>query len=184
MRALIVGIVVLVAVGVQPSPAAETVAQVPVNSQKSLAAIVGPGFPDGAWEYPTGLVPRAFAGLTYVSGPGDAGLAPKAAWRKPLLWQSKAVTLAINCYRQQPAQPDRGAGGTPFVSLEEPDYRYEAQAFHGLPAAAAAASGRAAFVFRDGAVLFKLEASGGTAEERRQVAVATAEAMWKFRHPK
>ena len=55
-----------------------------VNSQKSLADVVGDGFRDKAWEYPAGLLPRVFPDLTYISGPGDQGLLGKAAWRKPV----------------------------------------------------------------------------------------------------
>src|SRR5688500_17708554 len=59
--------------------------RVVVNSQKSLAEIVGEGFRDEAWDYPAELLPREFPGLVYVSGPADRGIDPKAAWRKPVI---------------------------------------------------------------------------------------------------
>lgn len=161
--------------------------RVVVNSQQPLVDAVGDGFRDEAWEYPAGLLPRTFPELTYVSGPGDRGLSPKAAWRKPVVLKGMAsqVELSVNCYRRREAQVAGigGHGGTPFASLVEPDYRYKPAQFHDLPAAAASEKDWEVFAFRDGNLLFKVEAIGGKAEARREVLTAVVEAIWKFRHP-
>ncbi len=161
-------------------------ARVVVNSQESLAEVVGDGFRDEAWVDPAGLLPGEFPGLAFVGGPADVGLAPKAAWRKPVVLRDEAagVEVAVNCYR---ARPGPGAGpGTPFAPLLEPDYGYAKAEFHGLRAGAAAAGGRDVIAFRDGDLLFKAEASAGTPEARRRSAgaAAEAEAVRKFRQPR
>ena len=63
---------------------------VPVNSQPSLAKALGLDVTAAAWENPKGLVPAEFPGLSHVSDPDDQDLAPKAAWRKPLVLSHKA----------------------------------------------------------------------------------------------
>ena len=169
-----------------PLPPGRGPARAVVNSQKSLAEVVGDGFRDEAWIDPAGLLPGEFPGLTFVGGPADVGLAPKAAWRKPVVLRDEAagVEVAVNCYRARP-RPVPGAGpGTPFAPLMEPDYGYAKAEFHGLRAGAAAAGGRDVIAFRDGDLLFKAEASGGTPEARRKSAGAAVEAVWKFRQPR
>ncbi len=93
MRAAMVMVVISALLGVpasgcpgehQPLPGGGTV-WVPTNSQKSLVDAVGEGFGGEAREYPTGLLPREFPGLTYVSGPGDHGLYGKTPSRKPVV---------------------------------------------------------------------------------------------------
>jgi hypothetical protein len=163
-------------------------AVVTVNSQKSLADAVGEGFGDGTWEYPTRLLPREYPDLTYVSGPGDRGLGPKGAWRKPVVLTNRlsSVRLAVNVYRRRERPAAAGGVGsrTPFAPLDEPDYRYVPAEFHGLRAAAATEGERQVFAFRDGDLLFKIEAAGGKPEARRSSIAAVAEAIWEFRRPK
>ncbi len=149
-----------------------------VNSQKSLVDAVGDGF-DEAWEYPFGLVPREFPGLSYVSGPGDQGLGPKGSWRKPIVLKDRAsgVEIFVNCYRRHERKRPTGPPLTPAAPDLEPDYRYTPVVFHGLRAAAASE----VFVFRDGDLLFKVKAAGGNAEMRRRTISGAAETIWKFR---
>ena len=159
-------------------------ARVVVNSQKSLAEAVGQGFRDETWEYPTELLPKEFAGLDFVSAPIDQGRDPKAAWRAPVALRDKtnAVEVAVNCYRLRDVHAKRVAPGTPTISLREPDYQYKSETFHGTRAAAALDGRQYVFVFREGDLLFKVEAAGGKPEARRTAAVTAAEAIWKFRH--
>ena len=157
-----------------------------MNSQKSLVDAVGDGFQNEAWESPTALLPPEFPGFAYVSGPGDQGLSPKGAWRKPVVLNDKAsgVEVSVNCYRRRDDKRAAADGPrTPSFPLEEPDYRYKPAAFHKLRAAAAAEGDREVFAFRDDDLLFKVEATGGKPEARRSSTSAVAEVIWKFRHP-
>lgn len=158
-------------------------ALVGVNSQKSLAECVGEGFGDADWVRPEGLLPRGFSEMTYVSGPGDADLSPKAAWRKPVVLRDKdsGVVLHINCYRPR-EKPPAAVAGTPFEPLMEANYQYEAVKFHGLAAASARMKERDVFAFVDGDILFKIEAVGGKDMARQRVAATVAEAIWQARH--
>lgn len=167
-------------------PSGRESARVLVNSQKSLVEAIGDGFQDTAWEYPSGLVPRELPNLTYVSGPGDEGLGPKGAWRKPIIVKDEAsgVMVSINCYRWR--HDKRAPGGrpvTPAAPLLEPNYRYRPAEFHGLRAATASEEDREVFTFRDGDLLFKFEATGGRPDVRRRTPSAAAEGVWWFRHP-
>jgi hypothetical protein len=158
-----------------------------VNTQKTLIEAVGKQFKDEDWEYPSDLLPDTFPGLEHVSGPGDSGVSGKGVWRKPVTLKhaSSGIEVLVNCYRrrEQPAQSlDPSLPGTPFLPLEEPDYRYESTEFHDLKAAAAREKTRDVFVFLDGDVLFKVEASGGSSEQRLKLVRSTAEAIWRFRH--
>jgi hypothetical protein len=157
--------------------------RVVVNSQSSLAEAIGADFRDAAWEHPARLLPDDFPGLIYVSGPADRGVAPKAAWRKPVALRDQVagVEVAINCYRARAVQEEVGPG-TPSAPLLESDYRYAKAEFHGLRAASASDGVRDVFAFRDGDRLFKVEAAGGKAEARSKVIAAAAEAIWKHRH--
>lgn len=164
-------------------------AAVPVaaTSQRSPAStVLGRQFRDAAWEYPTGLLPGELPGLTYISGPGDPELYPKAAWRKPFVLRDKAagVTLSVNCFRERVEEGRSDVPGTPAAPLLEPDYRYASVEFHGLRAASASDGERNVFAFWDRDVLFKIEATGGEFETRRKVARSAADAIWKFRHLK
>jgi hypothetical protein len=177
--------------GQRPTPPNSPAANVVVNSEKSLAAAVGDGFIDEAWEYPTELLPSKVSGLKYISGPTDAGPS-KGAWRKPILLKDEAsgAEIFINCYRWQDARKREstkvkpGAVGTPFVALVEPDYQYKPVKFHDVRAASASAGDRHAFAFRDGDVLFKIETTRGTAESRRDASATVAATIWKFRNVK
>lgn len=168
-----------------PGPPGGGPAQVVVNSQKSLVDAVGDGFQNQAWESPTELLPREFPGLASISGPNDQGLGPKVGWRKPVVLNDKAsgVEVSINCYRLRGKDAATGIPGTPSAPLLETDYRYKPAAFHKLRAAAAAEGDREVFAFRDGDLLFKVEATGGKPEARRSSTSAVAEVIWKFRHP-
>jgi hypothetical protein len=158
---------------------------IPINTQTTLAEVVGKGFTE--WEYRTGLLPEKFPGLEYVSGPNDPGLGAKGAWRKPVSFKHgpSGAEVLVNCYRRRVKlthAPDPNLPGTPFVPLEEPDYRYESTEFHDLKAAAAREKPRDVFVFLDGDVLFKVEAFGGGPEVRQELVRSVAEAIWQFRH--
>jgi len=161
-------------------------AEVVVNSQASLRDIVGVGFRDEAWHYSAELLPTKIPAMTYVSGPGDAGLFPKATWRKPLVFQdAKAkVRVHLNCYRRLEAKQADGAPGTPFVALLEPAYEYDKAEFHGLPAAKASRGSRDVFLFCEGDLLFKVEVIGGEAIDRQATIATTSEAIWRFRNRK
>ena len=165
-------------------PLGRAPARVIVNSQKSLADVVGDGFRDLAWEYPAGILPREHLGLTYVSGPGDQGLG-MGSWRKSIILKDKitGVELSVNCYRRRETTAADYGGVQPCIALAEPDYQYKPAAFHRLQAAAATAEEREVFVFRDGDHLIKVEATGGKVEARRELTADLAEAIWKFRHP-
>ena len=168
-----------------PPPGAET-ALVVVNPQQSLRDAVGEGFPDQAWESPAGLSPKAFSGLRCVRGPSDSGLSPKARWRRPIVMIHKTagVKLNVNCYRRREGKRADAAPGTPSATLLEPDYEYQKCKFHGLPAATASMGNRYASVFRDGDLLFEIEAIGGKAQARRETVAAVAEEIWTFHHAK
>ncbi len=158
---------------------------IPVNTQKTLAAVVGNRFTD--WAYPADLLPKKFPGLEHVSGPGDPELPAKAAWRKPVALKHgpSQAEVFVNCYRLAPKQPqpaDPNVSRTPFLPLTEPDYRYESAEFHALKAAAAQEGSRNVFAFLDGDVLFKVEVSDGNSERRKALAHSTAETIWKSRH--
>ncbi len=157
---------------------------VPVNTQASLRKTVGGGFED--WEYPrANLLPHELPGLIYVSGPTDPR--SKTDWRKPVAFTQKptGVAVAVNCYRKPAKLPPRVTTGNPMPAdiLTEPDYEYRATEFHGLKAATATAESREVFVFRDGDILYKIEAAQGDARSRRDAVRSAAEAIWKFRHP-
>ena len=85
--------------------------------------------------------------------------------------------------RRERKKFDDAASATPFHALTEPDYRYQVAKFHDLRAATAVGDERMAFAFRDGDHLFKIAATGGKAEIRREKVAAVAEAIWNFRHP-
>ncbi len=180
MQAVIVMAVVSTFLGAPPGEIPRTPGGGPVvvNSQKSLIDAVGDGF-DKAWEYPFGLVPREFPGLSYVSGPGDQGLGPKGPWRKPIILKDKAssVEIFVNCYRRRERKKPAGVPVTPAAPDLEPDYPYKPVEFHGLRAAAASE----VFVFREGDLLFKVKAAGGNAEMRRRVMMGVTETIWRFR---
>jgi hypothetical protein len=154
--------------------------RVVVNSQKSLAEVVGEGFRDEAWDYPAELIPREFPGLAYVSGPADRGTEPKAVWRKPvILRDGTGVSIAVNCYRAREKQPKGPGSGSPFAPLLEPDYEYSKTEFHKLRAATASNEGRDVFAFRNGDHLFKIEATGGKPDARQKAKEAAADAIYR-----
>ena len=161
---------------------------VPVNSQKTLADIVGVGFQGEAWTHPAGLLPSEFPELAYISGPSDADQAPKGEWRQPVVLrhQASSVVVHVNCYRRRevPAAPADKAPLTPFVPLMELNYQYEPIRFHDLRAATATTENRDLIAFRHGDILFKVDAADGSAKVRRRMAVATAEAIWDFQKVK
>jgi hypothetical protein len=168
-----------------PPPPGDNGVLVPVNTQTTLAKVVGKGFTE--WEYPTGLLPETFSGLEYVSGPNDLVLGSKGSWRKPVTLKHgpSGAEVLVNCYRrrEEPTEPpDPNLPGTPFVPPEEPDHRYESAEFHDLKAAVAREKSRGVFVFLDGGILFKVEVSGGSSEQRQKLVRSTAEAIWEFRH--
>lgn len=159
---------------------------VPVNSQKSLIDAVGAGFIDSSWAYPKDLLPTEFPELKHLSGPHDAGLSPKSAWRKPLVLREKSsgVHLALNCFRQRDEQAKVPTAGTPIAPLMEPNYEYQPIDFHDLRAGAAEMFDRYAMVFRSGDVLYKIEASGENAQRRQRAAQRVAEQIWESQQKK
>ncbi len=179
-----VAILVLVTAALFAVPAVGDLKQVTVNSQRSLVATVGEGFPDEAWEYPTGLVPTVFASLDYVSGPADVGLLSKGGWRKPIVLKhsSSDVVVHVNCYRRREKRDAVGSNpSTPFTPIVEPDYSYKSIKFHNLQAAHASAEDHDVIAFRHGDILFKVDASDGKASTRRTLAVSVIKAIWKAR---
>jgi hypothetical protein len=160
---------------------------VPVNSQASLVKIVGEGFGDEAWEYPKGLLPAKFEGMTRVRAPEDVDLTPKAAWRKPVVLkhEESGGEVQVNCYLRREPRAEAPLPKAPFQPLTEPAAEFEGVKFHDLKAASASAEGRAVFVFVDGDHLFKVVATGGKKPEQLPAqAKAAAEAIWAHRHPK
>ena len=73
----------------------------PLAFHESLTKALGIEVRNAEWEYPKGMVPAEFAGMTYVSGPEDKELSPKAAWRKPLVYRDADGEVAINVYRRR-----------------------------------------------------------------------------------
>lgn len=158
--------------------------RVEVNSQPSLRALLGAG--RWAWAYPERLLPGRLPGWTRVSGPGDPGLFPKDAWRKPVLLKHarSGARASVNCYERETAAPGAasGGGGTPAAPQLEPDYHYRPLPFHRIPAAVAEGPGeRSVVVVRLGSHLFKVECGGaGPARRRRARALSIAEAVRRF----
>ncbi len=139
--------------GAPPQPPGADYALGAVNTQRTLIEVVGKQFTD--WTYPSDLLPEEFPGLKYVSGPGDSGLSPKAAWRKPvtLKHDPSGADVFVNCYRRPEKRSrlrDPNLSGTPSVPLTEPDYPYQSAEFHALKAAAASVKTREVFVFLSG----------------------------------
>jgi hypothetical protein len=118
-------------------------------------------------------LPTEFPDLAYVSGPADKSLLGKGAWRKPVILkhEESGVMVRVNCFRrrEKPDAKDAKVPGTPFLRLREPDYQYKQFEFHELSAATATAEDRQVIVFRSGEVLFKVEATGGKAEDRKKL---------------
>jgi hypothetical protein len=175
-------------VAARPPPGSPS--QIAENSQPTLRAVVGAA--DWEWADPAGLLPERFPGLRYLSGPGDAGLSPKASWRKPVVLRDArtGVEVSVNCYRKRSpakASPQGGSsvGSSPALPLLEPDYAYRALAFHGLQAAAASfvegRSRRELLAFVQGERLFKVRCEGPASAERlRDHAQSVAEAIHAF----
>lgn len=192
MRAFLMATIMLTLHGepIAVQPPVPGSASVSVNSQKSLTEIVGGEFAgDAAWESPKEILPADFPGLAYVSGPAVADLSPKGAWRKPVVLRDKdaGVEVAINCYRARDKKDEAEKGtvlGSPFIPLSELDLKYAKVEFHALKAARASNEEQDVFAFRDGDLLFKVQASGGKPEARRKAVGSAADAVWKFRHPK
>ena len=159
--------------------------RVTVNTQKTLISIVGEGFQDEAWEYPKGLLPADLPNLTYVRGPEDRGIALKAAWRMPVIYTHKetGISVAINGYRKRPEVSAIPVLSNPFATMTEPDYPYRPIDFHELKAASASEEGSDLWIFREGDILFKIEASGEKAKTRRDLIQAVASAIWKSGTP-
>ena len=129
-----------------------------------------------------GLVPSEISDFTYLGGPVKWS-SPKDAWRRPIVFEQEEsnVFLNINCYRRRdkPAAKTVEGTGSPFVPLREPDYKYTRLKFHDLRAATAATEKRNVIVFRLGDILYKIEATSGEAERRKNLAADAAHAIWK-----
>lgn len=156
-----------------------------VNTQKSLAEIVGEGFRDETWEYPWNLLPADLPSLDHVSGgskdPGDG----KGVWRRPVVYTQKAtgVLVALNCFRrkEKPLELVGGNNSQPFTPEYEPNYAYQVVEFHDLKAAAASDENDEVFVFHKGDILYKVVATKGDANARKNVVHAVVEEIWQVK---